>query len=86
MKDEGCDVKHVSCFKAPGVLLIFYIQNLYLRGDIATNRRFFWDARIDLGKIYNATDIEIYFGWRAQVRIDSIDSLSRQIQQFRIEK
>ena len=23
-------------------------------------------GRVDLGKIYNATDIEIYFGWRAQ--------------------
>lgn len=25
-------------------------------------------ARIDLGKIYNATDIEVYFGWRAQAQ------------------
>ena len=33
-------------------------------------------ARIDLGKIYNATDIEVYFGWRAQARTNQLMPLA----------
>ena len=82
-KIEGCDVKHVLCFNAPGDgVRLIATSNLYCYSDFASiagslnsgQPLVFWDARIDLGKIYNATDIEIYFGWRAQVRIDSIDS------------
>ena len=84
-KIEGCDAKHVlymfqgswwwcwiNCY-IQFVLLQWFCQ--HRKKSLNSGQPFFvWDARIDLGKIYNATDIEIYFGWRAQVRIDSIDS------------